>query len=132
MRPAGRKCCSPFIITAHVILLISGYLDYEILCLLQAMVTRFSSISTRKLSNALKILTSDKCMVATSDYNEFHKTVKRHILTNFLGANAQVGCLFEYLSKWNSFFCAWFCCLLSLMSIFQYSEATPYPQRRHD
>lgn len=55
----------------------------------EAMVTRFSSISTRKLSNALKILTSDKCMVATSDYNEFHKTVKRHIITNFLGANAQ-------------------------------------------
>ncbi|TKY47998.1 Ent-kaurene oxidase [Spatholobus suberectus] len=55
----------------------------------EAMVTRFSSISTRKLSNALKILTSDKCMVATSDYNEFHKMVKRHILTNFLGANAQ-------------------------------------------
>ncbi|KAF6143398.1 hypothetical protein GIB67_029567 [Kingdonia uniflora] len=55
----------------------------------EAMVTRFSSISTRKLSNALKILTSDKCMVATSDYNEFHKTVKRYILTSVLGANAQ-------------------------------------------
>lgn len=58
--------------------------------LFQAMVTRYSSISTRKLSKALKILTSDKCMVATSDYNEFHKTVKRHILANVLGANAQV------------------------------------------
>jgi ent-kaurene oxidase len=56
-------------------------------------VTRYSSISTRKLSTALKILTSDKCMVATSDYNEFHKTVKRHILANVLGANAQVGFL---------------------------------------
>ncbi|KAK9271082.1 hypothetical protein L1049_026671 [Liquidambar formosana] len=55
----------------------------------EAMVTRFSSISTRKLSNALKILTFDKCMVATSDYNEFHKMVKRHILANVLGANAQ-------------------------------------------
>ncbi|KAF8410588.1 hypothetical protein HHK36_003120 [Tetracentron sinense] len=55
----------------------------------EAMVTRFSSISTRKLSNALKILTSDKCMVATSDYNEFHKMVKRYILTGMLGANAQ-------------------------------------------
>ncbi|CAJ1954955.1 unnamed protein product [Sphenostylis stenocarpa] len=53
------------------------------------MVTRFSSISTRKLSNALTILTSEKCMVATSDYNEFHKTVKKHILANVLGANAQ-------------------------------------------
>lgn len=55
----------------------------------EAMVTRFSSISTRKLSNALKILTYDKCMVATSDYNEFHKTVKRYILTYLLGSNAQ-------------------------------------------
>lgn len=52
--------------------------------------TRFSSISTRKLSNALKILTFDKCMVATSDYNEFHKMAKRCLLTNTLGSNAQV------------------------------------------
>ncbi|KAF7829724.1 ent-kaurene oxidase, chloroplastic [Senna tora] len=55
----------------------------------EAMVTRYSSISSRKLSNALRILTSDKCMVATSDYNDFHKMVKRHILTSVLGANAQ-------------------------------------------
>ncbi|KAK9165307.1 hypothetical protein Scep_000498 [Stephania cephalantha] len=55
----------------------------------EAMVTKFSSISTRKLSNALKVLTKDKCMVATSDYNEFHKTVKRYILTSLLGPNAQ-------------------------------------------
>ncbi|GMN72080.1 hypothetical protein TIFTF001_051932, partial [Ficus carica] len=55
----------------------------------RAMVTRYSSISTRKLSNALKMLTFDKCMVATSDYNDFHKMVKRYILTNVLGANAQ-------------------------------------------
>ncbi|XWS25692.1 hypothetical protein CRYUN_Cryun27aG0089300 [Craigia yunnanensis] len=55
----------------------------------EAMVTRFSSISTRKLSNALKILTFDKCMVATSDYSEFHKMAKRYLLTNTLGASAQ-------------------------------------------
>ncbi|KAL6964862.1 imidazoleacetate 4-monooxygenase [Sarracenia purpurea var. burkii] len=55
----------------------------------EAMVARFSSISTRKLSNALRILTFDKCMVATSDYDEFHKTVKRYILTSVLGPNAQ-------------------------------------------
>ncbi|OVA10524.1 Lipase [Macleaya cordata] len=55
----------------------------------EAMVTKFSSISTRKLSNALKILTADKSMVATSDYNDFHKLVKRYILTGMLGANAQ-------------------------------------------
>ncbi|KAI4299943.1 hypothetical protein L6164_033363 [Bauhinia variegata] len=55
----------------------------------EAMVTRFSSISTRKLSNPLQHLTSNKCMVATSDYNDFHKMIKKHILTNLLGANAQ-------------------------------------------
>ncbi|XP_047326876.1 ent-kaurene oxidase-like [Impatiens glandulifera] len=55
----------------------------------EAMVTRFSSISTRKLSKALTILTSDKCMVATSDYNEFHKIVKRHVITNLLSSTAQ-------------------------------------------
>ncbi|KAJ1429214.1 Cytochrome P450 [Sesbania bispinosa] len=55
-----------------------------------AMVTRSSSTSTRVLTYALKILTFDKCMVAMSDYNEFHKKIKRHILTSLLGANAQV------------------------------------------
>ncbi|XP_030513543.1 ent-kaurene oxidase, chloroplastic-like [Rhodamnia argentea] len=55
----------------------------------EAMVTRFSSISTRKLSNALRILTADKCMVAMSDYDEFHKMVKRYILAGVLGSNAQ-------------------------------------------
>ncbi|XXG48382.1 hypothetical protein AAC387_Pa02g2851 [Persea americana] len=55
----------------------------------EAMVTRFSSISTRKLSKALTVLTSDKNMVAMSDYGDFHKMVKRYILTSVLGANAQ-------------------------------------------
>lgn len=55
----------------------------------EAMVTRYSSISSRKLSNALKILTSDKTMVAMSDYDEFYKTAKRHLLTSALGSNAQ-------------------------------------------
>lgn len=53
--------------------------------------TRYPSISSRKLSSALTVLTSNKCMVAMSDYNDFHKTVKKLILTNVLGANAQVG-----------------------------------------
>ncbi|XP_022876089.1 ent-kaurene oxidase, chloroplastic-like [Olea europaea var. sylvestris] len=55
----------------------------------EAMVTRYSSLSTRKLSNALKILTSDKSIVAMCDYNEYYKTIKRHILTSTLGSNAQ-------------------------------------------
>ncbi|XP_019429800.1 PREDICTED: ent-kaurene oxidase, chloroplastic-like [Lupinus angustifolius] len=55
----------------------------------EAMVTRYSSISTKQLSNALRILTSDKCMIAVCDYNDFHKISKKHILANVLGANAQ-------------------------------------------
>lgn len=54
------------------------------------MVTRFSSISTRKLSKALDILTANKTMVAMSDYDDYHRTVKRNILTAVLGPNAQV------------------------------------------
>lgn len=54
------------------------------------MVTRFSSISTRKLSKALTLLTSNKAMVATSDYGNFHRMVKRFILSSVLGSNAQV------------------------------------------
>ncbi|KAK4796654.1 hypothetical protein SAY86_028980 [Trapa natans] len=55
----------------------------------EAMVTRFSSISSRNLSNALQILTANKNLVAMSDYNDFHKMVKRYILQSVLGANAQ-------------------------------------------
>ncbi|KAK7255073.1 hypothetical protein RIF29_28475 [Crotalaria pallida] len=55
----------------------------------EAMVTRHQSISTKSLSNALKILTVNKCMVAVCDYNEFHKKIKRHVLTCVLGPNAQ-------------------------------------------
>ncbi|KAI4366406.1 hypothetical protein MLD38_022287 [Melastoma candidum] len=55
----------------------------------EAMVTRYSSISSRKLSKALDILTSSKCMVAMSDYDEFHKMVKKYILNNVLGPSAQ-------------------------------------------
>lgn len=60
------------------------------------MVTRFPSISTRKLSNALTVLTCNKSMVATSDYDDFHKLVKRCILNGLLGANAQVSSQFLY------------------------------------
>lgn len=63
--------------------------------------TRYSSMSTKKLSKALKILTCNKCMVAISDYNDFHKMIKRYILTNVLGANAQVDCY----SFWSHLIC---------------------------
>nr|A0A0G2RKY1.1 RecName: Full=Ent-kaurene oxidase; Short=SmKO; AltName: Full=Cytochrome P450 701A40 [Salvia miltiorrhiza]AJF93403.1 ent-kaurene oxidase [Salvia miltiorrhiza] len=55
----------------------------------EAMITKYSSISTRKLSKALTILTSDKSIVAMSDYNEFYKAAKRHLLTSTLGPTAQ-------------------------------------------
>ncbi|XP_020591741.1 ent-kaurene oxidase 2 isoform X2 [Phalaenopsis equestris] len=55
----------------------------------EALVTKFSSISTRKLSNSLTILTCNKALVAISDYGEYHKMVKRYIISGLLGANAQ-------------------------------------------
>ena len=54
------------------------------------MIAKFSSISTRKLSKALSVLTRDKTMVATSDYGDFHKMVKRYIMTSMLGTSGQV------------------------------------------
>ncbi|PQQ12025.1 ent-kaurene oxidase chloroplastic-like [Prunus yedoensis var. nudiflora] len=42
----------------------------------EAMVTRHSSISLRKLSTALKILTFDNALVAASDYKDFSQDGK--------------------------------------------------------
>ncbi|KAD6118793.1 hypothetical protein E3N88_10064 [Mikania micrantha] len=53
-------------------------------------VTRFDSISARKLSKALKILIADKIMVAMSDYDDYHKTVKRNKHISFLGPAAML------------------------------------------
>ncbi|CAN6201295.1 unnamed protein product [Urochloa humidicola] len=55
----------------------------------EAMIAKFSSISTRKLSKALSVLTRDKTMVATSDYGDFHKMVKRYVMTSMLGTSGQ-------------------------------------------
>ncbi|CAN0922164.1 Ent-kaurene oxidase [Linum grandiflorum] len=55
----------------------------------EAMVTRFSSISTRNLPKALSLLTHDKSIVAMSDYDDFHRTAKRHLLANILSPTAQ-------------------------------------------
>jgi ent-kaurene oxidase len=54
------------------------------------MIAKFSSISTRKLSSTLTVLTHDKTMVATSDYGDFHKLVKRYVMTGMLGTSGQV------------------------------------------
>ncbi|KAI0508024.1 hypothetical protein KFK09_014158 [Dendrobium nobile] len=55
----------------------------------EALVTKFSSISTRKLSNALTTITSNKALVSTCDYGEYHKMVKKYVISGVLGANAQ-------------------------------------------
>lgn len=57
---------------------------------LQAMVAKFSSISTRKLPKALSVLSRDKTMVATCDYGDFHKMVKHFVMAGLLGSSAQV------------------------------------------
>ena len=54
------------------------------------MINKFSSISTRKMSKALFSLTSQKTMVAMSDYGDEHKMLKKRILANLLGPNPQV------------------------------------------
>lgn len=101
--------------------------------LFQAMLTRHSSTSTRKLSKALDILTQDKCLVAISDYNEFHKTVKRHLVTSVweqmlrlamitLISTAVSICSHYILSKIE---------LIINISIW-FSETTSVPQRHPD
>ncbi|KAG0488819.1 hypothetical protein HPP92_007630 [Vanilla planifolia] len=55
----------------------------------EALVTKFSSKSTRKLSSALTTLTCNYALVATCDYGEYHKMVKKYILSGLLGANAR-------------------------------------------
>ncbi|PKA57273.1 Ent-kaurene oxidase, chloroplastic [Apostasia shenzhenica] len=55
----------------------------------EALVSKFSSISTRKLSKALTTLTCNKSIVAMSDYGEYHKMVKRYVINSILGPNAQ-------------------------------------------
>ncbi|XP_048547459.1 ent-kaurene oxidase 2-like, partial [Triticum urartu] len=55
----------------------------------EAMVAKFSSISTRKLPKALSVLSRDKTMVATCDYGDFHKMVKRFVMAGLLGSSAQ-------------------------------------------
>ncbi|RLN11783.1 hypothetical protein C2845_PM09G16610 [Panicum miliaceum] len=54
----------------------------------EAMVEKFSSISTRKLAKAVSILSRDKKMVAGSDDSDFHRNGKRHIVTSLLGSSA--------------------------------------------
>lgn len=89
----------------------------------EAMVTRYAFISSRKLSNALKILTADKSIVAMSDYDEFYKAAKRHILTSALGSNAQVFAPIFIVLFTNHLFA--YTILISILI----SETTSPPQR---
>ncbi|CAN0922163.1 Ent-kaurene oxidase, partial [Linum grandiflorum] len=54
-----------------------------------AMVTKFSSISSRKLPKALMLLSQGKSTVALSDYDDFHKMAKRHLLNTLLSSTVQ-------------------------------------------
>lgn len=103
-----------------------------ILCLFvacfQAMVARYAFISSRKLSNALKILTADKSIVAMSDYDEFYKTAKRHILTSALGSNAQVFAPIK-ISSFFVILLIYHLCLCDPLILFLISETTSPPQR---
>uniref|UniRef100_A0A0E0AB39 Ent-kaurene oxidase n=1 Tax=Oryza glumipatula TaxID=40148 RepID=A0A0E0AB39_9ORYZ len=54
----------------------------------EAMIEKFSSISTKKLPKALSVI-SRKNMVSISDYGDFYKKAKRNIMLAILGFNAQ-------------------------------------------
>uniref|UniRef100_A0A0E0LCT9 Ent-kaurene oxidase n=1 Tax=Oryza punctata TaxID=4537 RepID=A0A0E0LCT9_ORYPU len=54
----------------------------------EAMIEKFSSISSRKLPKALSVL-SRKSVIAASDYGDFYKMAKRNIMLGMLGFNAQ-------------------------------------------
>eukprot|EP01018_Ginkgo_biloba_P010638 Gb_05156 [translate_table: standard] len=56
----------------------------------KVVVTKFSSISSRQLPNALRILSKDKAMVSTSDYGEYHLMVKKLLVKNLLGSTALI------------------------------------------
>uniref|UniRef100_A0ACD5UUB8 Uncharacterized protein n=1 Tax=Avena sativa TaxID=4498 RepID=A0ACD5UUB8_AVESA len=55
----------------------------------EAMVAKFSSISSRKLTKALSLLSRDKMMVAISDHGDFHKIGKRFAMMGLFGFSAQ-------------------------------------------
>ncbi len=59
--------------------------------LLQAMITKYEAISSRKMPLALQILTRDKTMVAMSDYGDEHRMLKKLAMGHLLNINTQVG-----------------------------------------
>ncbi|MCO5594086.1 hypothetical protein L7F22_048107 [Adiantum nelumboides] len=55
----------------------------------EAMITKYSSIPTRKMFKALSILTSQKLMVSMSDFGAEHRMLKKILVTNLLGHSPQ-------------------------------------------
>ncbi|KAF7010663.1 hypothetical protein CFC21_025054 [Triticum aestivum] len=56
----------------------------------EAMVAKYSSISTRKLPKSLDVLgRRDKAMVAMSDYGDFYKKMKHLVMAGMLGSSTQ-------------------------------------------
>ncbi|KAH7284369.1 hypothetical protein KP509_34G051400 [Ceratopteris richardii] len=55
----------------------------------EVMLTKYPSISTRKMSKALSILTGGKTMVATSDYCDLYRMLKKLLVQNLLGPTPQ-------------------------------------------
>ncbi|MCL7047301.1 hypothetical protein MKW94_020498 [Papaver nudicaule] len=53
----------------------------------EALVTKFSSISKRKLSYAMKVLGTH--ILVTSDSNEYHKMARKHAVTHMMGSGPQ-------------------------------------------
>ncbi|XP_057830360.2 ent-kaurene oxidase 2 isoform X2 [Cryptomeria japonica] len=56
----------------------------------QALVTKYMSISSRKLPRALQILTRDKTMVAMSDYGDEHRLLKQVMVADLLSSACQM------------------------------------------
>eukprot|EP00250_Pteridium_aquilinum_P015768 c22752_g1_i2 orf=280-1899(-) len=55
----------------------------------EALIIKYSSISTRKMSMALSVLTSQKTMVAMSDYGDEHRMLKKLLVNHLLGPAPQ-------------------------------------------
>ncbi len=68
-----------------------GALGYFFFFCLQAMITKYEAISSRKMPLALQILTRDKTMVAMSDYGDEHRMLKKLVVGHLLNIDTQVG-----------------------------------------
>lgn len=63
------------------------------------MVTKYSTISKRQMPTALDILTRQKTMVATGDYGDEYRLMKKIMVTHLLGPAPQVSSSSPLTSK---------------------------------